>query len=164
MTQGCNKIRHSAFQPYKNVQVNLRFAQSLMALNVSLKFSLFGTRYKISSVTRQPVRKKKKKRRSETLKTVKNFTLLELLHNPHKEKVSEKTNFCYLDSNSCHNQLLQIWCTKSTFYSCIVENSTSIRPPHNINFSTLFGTQQKHCTIKAADTPNVQVSQDGVSP
>lgn len=33
-----------------------RFAHSLMALNVSLKFSLFGTRYKISSVTRQPVR------------------------------------------------------------------------------------------------------------
>lgn len=33
-----------------------RFAHSLMALSVSLKFSLFGTRYKISSVTRQPVR------------------------------------------------------------------------------------------------------------
>lgn len=94
MTQGCNKIRHtvngkSAFQHYKNIQVNLRFAQSLMALNVSLKFSLFGTRYKISSVTRQPLRKKKEKKRSETLKTVKNFTLLELLHkSPQRESLS----------------------------------------------------------------------------
>lgn len=69
-----------------------------MALNVSLKFSLFGTRYKISSVTRQPVRKK-----------------------------------------------------------------TSV----NIKFSTLYihkSIEAMQCTIKAADTPNVQVSQDGVPP
>lgn len=32
-----------------------------MALNVNLKFSLFGTKYKISSVTRQPVKRKKNK-------------------------------------------------------------------------------------------------------
>lgn len=38
--------------------LGLRLAHSLMALNVSLKFSLFGTKYNISSVTRQPGKRK----------------------------------------------------------------------------------------------------------
>lgn len=43
-----------AKEPQRNMWRNVRLAHSLMALNVSLKFSLFGTRYRISSVTRQP--------------------------------------------------------------------------------------------------------------
>lgn len=39
-------------------RLGLRLAHSLMALNVSLKFSLFGTKYNISSVTRQPGKRK----------------------------------------------------------------------------------------------------------
>lgn len=42
-------------------RLGLRLAHSLMALNVSLKFSLFGTKYNISSVTRQPGKRKQQK-------------------------------------------------------------------------------------------------------
>lgn len=52
------KCKHRHLRNLKLVWFNLRFAHSLMALNVNLKFSLFGTKYKISSVTRQPVKRK----------------------------------------------------------------------------------------------------------
>lgn len=100
----------------KNICVDLRFAHSLMALSVSLKFSLFGTRYKISSVTRQPVRKKKKK----------------------------KINIKSTVKGSMPSQL---WC------KVLVKVDSAGKK-----------TEAMKRTIKAADTPNVQVSEDGVSP
>lgn len=54
-------------------RLGLRLAHSLMALNVSLKFSLFGTKYNISSVTRQPG--KRKQQNTKPLKFKGRFTL-----------------------------------------------------------------------------------------
>lgn len=44
---------HTANHP-ESETLNIRFAHSLMALRVSLKFSMLGTRCRISSVTLQP--------------------------------------------------------------------------------------------------------------
>lgn len=103
-------------QHYRNIWIHIRFAQSLMALNVNLKFSLFGTRYKISSVTRQPVR--------QNVRNLKHWekyytpTVHVLIPSKRRFQFQKKTNFCSLDSYTCHTWLLQMLWTIKLFYSC----------------------------------------------
>ncbi len=121
-------IRH-----YRNIRIHIRFAQSLMALNVSLKFSLFGTRYKISSVTRQPEKKRQKKCYIPTVNAY--------IPGKRQFQFRQKKNlfrFIYLPRITAANVIDYKFILLFYLLNVTMENCTSNRPQKSISTSLLY--------------------------